>query len=135
MASILDRFRGKTNGEIPAVKVKNFFTALQRMVRNVNHPSVLNQVDPRQLYRFTWSLDDWNAAVDNAEDVHNQNLFDLAEIYHDIVDDYSVSSAMQQRTAKAINSKIMFIAPDGTENENIKPFFLNVDGSQKPWFR
>ena len=135
MASILDRIRGKTNGEIPAVKVKNFFTALQRMVRNVNHPSVLNQVDPRQLYRFTWSLDDWNAAVDNAEDVHNQNLFDLAEIYHDIVDDYSVSSAMQQRTAKAINSKIMFIGPDGTENEAIKPFFLNVDGSQKPWFR
>lgn len=135
MASILNRIRGRTDGQIPAAKVTNFVTALRRFIRKVNHPSAISQVDPRQLFRFTWSLDDWNRAVDNAEDVHSQNLYDLAEIYHDIVDDYAVASSMAQRTSKAINSKIMFVNQDGTENETIKPFFLNVDGSQKPWFR
>lgn len=133
--AILDKLRKPRGKEIPKIQAERFVTAFMKLVRKVNHPSTLNQIDPRQLYRFTWSLDDWNRAVDNAEDVHSQSLYDLAEIYHDLVDDYSVSSSMAQRTAKAINSKIMFINQDGTENENVKPFFLNVDGSQKPWFR
>ncbi|MCK5641787.1 MAG: hypothetical protein KAJ19_13375, partial [Gammaproteobacteria bacterium] len=132
--SILDRIRPRTN-QIPMVKVQNFVTALQKMVRKVNHPSALNTVVPTQLYRFTWTVDDWHMAQDNAEDVYGQDLYDLAEIYNDVVDDYAVASAMQQRTAKAINSKIMFVNDDGTENEAVKPFFLNVDGTQRPWFR
>lgn len=132
--SILDRIKPR-NGQIPMVSAQNFVSVLQKMVRKVGHPSALNEVVPRQLFKFPWSIDDYDRAVDNAEDVHGQNLFDLAEIYHDVVDDYAVTSAMQQRTAKVINSKLMFVNDDGSENEAVKPFFLNVDGTQRPWFR
>ncbi|GAF74567.1 unnamed protein product, partial [marine sediment metagenome] len=88
-----------------------------------------------QLYRYRWEISDWRDAIDAAENVHTPDKYDLIEIFHDIVDDYAVFSAMQQRTSKVINSKIMFLNPDGSENEDIKPFFCNVDGTQKAWFR
>lgn len=132
--SILDRIRPGSK-KVPMISVQNFVSTLQKMMRKVKHPSALNEVEPRQLFRMSWTLDDFQRAIDNAEDVHSQNLYDLSEIYQDVVDDYAVVSAMQQRNAKVINSKIMFVNDDGSENEDIKPFFLNVDGTQRPWFR
>lgn len=130
--SILDRIRPRN---IPMIKAQTFISTLQKMMRKINHPSTINEIDPRQLFRMRWTLDDWQRAVDNAEDVHGQNLYDLSEIYNDVIDDYAVTSAMQQRNAKVINSKIMFVNQDGSENETVKTFFLNADGTQKPWFR
>lgn len=132
--SILDRIRPRKKN-VSMIEAQAFVSTLQKMMRRVNHPSAINEIDPRQLFRMRWTIDDWQRAVDNAEDVYSQNLYDLAEIYNDIVDDYAVTSAMQQRNAKVINSKIMFVNQDGSENEAVKAFFLNVDGTQKPWFR
>ena len=110
---------------------KQFLTLLKQFEKN----SVLTKIEPYQLYRYLWSITDWRNAIDDAENIDEPNKLDLIEIFHDIKDDYKVFSSIQQRTSKVINSKMMFLNEDGTENEDIKPFFINADGTQKPWFR
>ena len=70
---VFDKITKPRTKEIPMVKVQNFITALQKMVRKVGHSSALNEVVPTQLYRFTWSIDDWQRAQDNAEDIYGQD--------------------------------------------------------------
>ena len=119
------------NGSATPDNLKTLFTMLKNALKN----SALANIDPWQLYRYLWTIEDWRNAIDSAENIENPDKFDLIEIFHDLIDDYSVYSSMQQRTAKVINSKLMFLNQDGTENEQIRPFFINPDGTQKPWFR
>ncbi|GAF75753.1 unnamed protein product, partial [marine sediment metagenome] len=109
--------------------------AFKKALQKSGVKSTLAEINPWQLYRYYWTIEDWRTAMDEAENIWTPDKFGLIEIFHDIVDDYTIFSSMQQRTAKVINSKLMFLNEDGGENEDIKPFFLNADGTQKSWFR
>ena len=127
--------RRSPNTRVTNAEIKQFTNKLAKELKKINRDAALLQLTPVQLYRYFWEIQDWRDAIDTAENVNSPDKYDLIEIFHDIVDDYAVYSAMQQRTSKVINSKIMFINPDGSENEDIKPFFVNADGTQKAWFR
>lgn len=120
---------------INVAQVQNIKKALTKIIKSIKHTDAIDEITPEQLYRSLRTIQEWHNAVDSAENVTNPDKYDLIEIFNQIVDDYMVYSVMQQRTTKVINSKLMFINPDGSENEEIKEFFLNPDGTQKPWFR
>ena len=130
-------FRNKQNAvkneksPVSDANFKQFLTLLKQFAKN----STLAQIEPYQLYRYLWSIQDWRNAMDDAENILTPDKLPLIEIFKSAVDDYSVFSGMQQRTSKVINCKLMFLNEDGSENEQIKPFFINADGTQKPWFR
>lgn len=135
--SLLTRiFSNQINGQtVDKIDAKKFVESLNKLMKKGSKKSALSELIPWQLYRYFWTIDDWRDAIDEAENILTPDKFDLIEIFHDIIDDYAVYSGMQQRTSKVINSKLMFLNPDGSENEEIKPFFINADGTQKPWFR
>jgi len=88
-----------------------------------------------QLERIDKDIDDWQNAVDAAEDIDNPDRLDLMEMYKDFIDDYQLWSVMQSRITKSTSGNFKIMDEHGGIDEEEQRKFLDPQGLPLPWFR
>ncbi len=85
------------------------------------------------LFRETFTIQDWQEAVDQAEDVEFPDRIELARLYKNLIDDDTIWQNMQIRIARSVTGKLKI--KDGEGNDVLEDVFFKPDGNPKKWFR
>lgn len=87
---------------------------------------IINKIDIRQIDRTNQDINTWRTAIESAESVYNPTRKRLYDLYHDMLLDAMLSSAIEKRQNAIINRPFSFMF-EGEENERITQLTKNEE--------